>query len=185
MSPEQVKEMADAIENNQQDSPALTIDPKSNKMSVVGDPNNTHPTKGEYKITYEYYPDEVPDEDKPNLKHINEGDIDVYIAEVTYTNRRVKPLYRTKVVTTLLSILGDLDVLNEDGYTAEQLNEESGKIIINHTEEILDLAVLVLDERRERLEHARELVTFLTQLLQNEPNIINETSNFLASLGKN
>ena len=178
------KQLGDAIDNNQKDSPAMTIDPATNKMSVVGNPNNTHPTSGRYVVTYEYYPEEVAEEDKKSLEHVvdKKNGIDKYLLKVTYENRRVKPLYRTQVVTTLLDILGDLNVLTEDGhYTSEQLSD-AGKVFINHTSDLMELARIVLDESPERLEHATELITFLTQLLENEPNIINEVTNFLASL---
>lgn len=184
MQPEQLQEMKNAIEQNQNDSPALSIDPATNKMSVVGNPNNIHPTKGEYKIEYEYQPYEVAEEDKSMFKHIvdESKNIDKYVTTVTYENRRVKPLYRNQVVTILLGILGDVGVLQERGYSAEELTEKSGEVFIKHTEDMLELARIVLDEDRERLEHAPQLITFLTQLLENEPNLVNETSNFLASL---
>lgn len=178
------KQLGDAIDNNQKDSPAMTIDPATNKLSVVGNPNNTHPTSGKYKVTYEYYPEEVAEEDKHNFKHIvdKKNGIDKYLLTVTYENRRVKPLYRTQVVTILLGVLGDLNVLTEDGhYTSEQLSD-AGKVFIDHTSDMMELARIVLDEKPERLEHATELITFMTQLLENEPNIINEVTNFLASL---
>lgn len=180
MTPQAVKEMKDAIDNNQQDSPSLNLDPKNNRMFVVGDPNNTHPTKGEYKITYEYTPDMVNEEDKKNLEYDEERG--VYLATVTYTNKRVKPLYRTKVTTMLLNLMAEIGVLTENGYTSEMITSETGLIFVNQTEQILELASLVLGESKEHLEYATELYSFVTQLMQNEPNILQETQNFLASL---
>lgn len=181
LSAEQVKAMKDAIENNQQDSPTLTIDPQSKTTAVVGDPNNLHPTSGNYTITFEYRPDEVAEADKPFLTYVQETN--KYIVKVDYKNCRVKPLYRTKIVSLLLNIMVDLEVVKNDGtYTAEAITTQAGEILLNHTKEILEIAVLVLGEKKERLEHAQELVSFLTALVDNEPNILNEVGNFLESL---
>ena len=182
MPPQAVEEMKKAIDENQQDSPSLNLDPKSNKMFVVGDPNNTHPTKGEYKITFEYTPDMVNEEDKKNLKY--DEDRGVYLVTVTYTGKRVKPLYRTKVVTLLLNLMTEIGVMSESGYTSKIITEESGLMFVNQTEQILELASLVLGEPKERLEYASELYSFVTQLMQNEPNILQETQGFLESLRK-
>lgn len=180
MTPQAVKEMKEAIDNNQQDSPSLNLDPKDNKMFVVGDPNNTHPTKGDYKITYEYTPDMVNEEDKQKLEYDEQRG--VYLATVTYTGKRVKPLYRTKVTTMLLNLMAEVGVMTEKGYTSEMINEETGLMFVSQTEQILELASLVLGESKEHLEYASELWSFVTQLMQNEPNILQETQNFLASL---
>lgn len=182
LSNEQLAQMAQAIDNNMQDSPAVSIDPKSNNVSVVGDPNNLHPTSGDYTIVYEYLPEEISATDRTMLDY--DPSTKRYTGTLHYKNKRVKPLYRTKVASILLSILTDIGVLTEEGYTSEALQAHVGEVFINHTEDILELASLVLGERKERLEHARELFTFLVQLIENEPNIINETNNFLESMQK-
>lgn len=182
LSNEQLAQMAQAIDNNMQDSPAISIDPKSNNVSVVGDPNNLHPTNGDYTIVYEYMPEEISATDQSMLDYDPERKI--YTGTLHYKNKRVKPLYRTKVSSILLTILTDIGVLTEEGYSAKMLQAHVGDVFINHTEDILELASLVLGERKERLEHARELFIFLVQLIENEPNIINETSNFLESMQK-
>lgn len=182
LSNEQLAQMAQAIDNNMQDSPAISIDPKSNNVSVVGDPNNLHPTNGDYTIKYEYLPEEISATDRSMLDY--DPKTKRYVGTLHYKNKRVKPLYRTKVSSILLSILTDIGVLTEEGYSSSALQAYVGEVFINHTEDILELASLVLGEKKERLEHAQELFTFLTQLIENEPNIINETSNFLESMQK-
>ena len=177
LSNEQLAQMAQAIDNNMQDSPAVSIDPKSNNVSVVGDPTN-----GDYTIVYEYLPEEISATDRSMLDY--DPNTKRYTGTLHYKNKRVKPLYRTKVSSILLTILTDIGVLTEEGYTSSALQAHVGEVFINHTEDILELASLVLGERKERLEHARELFTFLVQLIENEPNIINETNNFLESMQK-
>lgn len=171
--------MKKAIDNNQQDSPSLNLDPKTNKMFVVGDPNNIQPTKGEYKITYEYTPDMVTEEDKKNLKYIEE--FDVYRVEVTYKNCRVKPIYRSKITLMILNIMTEIEAMTEKGYTSENINYETGLIFLNHTDEIIELASMVLGETKEHLAYATELWSFFMQFLVNEPNILQESFNFLQS----
>lgn len=179
MDEQRVQEMARAIENNQQDSPALTIDPASNTMSVVGNPNDTHPTSGKYKITYAYRDGEIPEEDKKSLR--KDPNQDIWYADVEYENRRVRPAYRTRVTSILLSILADIGVITEKGYSPTDMTTEAGMKFLEHTEEVVELACIVLGERRERVEYMNDLVDFFNQLLNNEHNLINEATNFLAS----
>lgn len=179
MDEDKVKAMAEAIENNQQDSPALTTDPASNTMSVVGDANNTHPTTGEYKITYAYRDGEIPDADKADLR--KDPNQDIWYADVTYQNCRVKPIYRTKVTALMLEILADLGIITERGYSVTDFTAEVGMKFLQHIDDVLELAVCVIGEKRERLQYMNDPVDFFNQLLKNEPNLINEATNFLAS----
>lgn len=179
LSQEQVLAMKEAIDNNQQDSPSLNIDAKSGKMFVVGDPNNTHPTKGEYKITYAYTEDMVNEQDKKNLKYDETSGM--YLATVTYEGKRVKPLYRTKVTVLLANLLTEVGILTEKGYSSKMVDENMGMLFVSQTEQILEIASLVLGETKEHLEYAVELWSFIMQLLQNEPNMLQETMNFLVS----
>ena len=103
----------DGIDKNSQPSPSLSIDPDTNKMSVVGDPNETKPTKGNYKLSFLYPADMVSAEDKARMKY--QEDTDEYLAVVNYENCRVKPLYRTKITLLVSRILSDMGVIDKDG----------------------------------------------------------------------
>lgn len=181
LTDKQVETLQNAVENNQQNSPTLSIDPKSERVSVVGDPNNLHPTKGEYKLKFEYDPSEVSEKDKPNLT-FNEK-TGKYIAEITYTNCRLKPAYRTQVLVIFADILVEAGVLSSRGYTVEEVTQATGRVFLNHIPDLITMASLVLGESKERLENApsEELVSFFSQFMENEPNILNEAHNFLAS----
>ena len=47
------------MDENSQPSPQLSIDPDTQKMAVVGDPNQIKPTNGDYTLTFLYSPDEI------------------------------------------------------------------------------------------------------------------------------
>lgn len=175
----QIDALAKAIDNNQQDSPTLALDPDSKKMTVVGNPNNTHPSSGEYKIVFAYRPDEVTEEDKKTLKYDKARDL--YLATVTYTNRRVRPVYRMQVTSLLLNTLADVGIITSRGYASSVVNAASGQIFLNHTTDILTMAEVVLGESKERLEYMDDTVSFVTQLVNNEPNILQEALGFLRS----
>ncbi len=177
-----VDKMAEAlkqgIDNNAQDSPRLNIDPDSQKMAVVGDPNNIKPANKPYRLVFSYPEYAVSEEDKLKMTKVENE----YFAGVEYAPTRVKPLNRTRVVMLLTKILADIDVVNKDGYTSETVNKLSGQLVVNHFHDIAELIKLVLDVPDEQLAYLNGgcLFDFFTTLLDNEPNIISEGTNFLS-----
>lgn len=174
--------MADAlkkgIDNNAKDSPRLNIDPDSQKMAVVGDPNNIKPANKPYTLVFVYPEEAVTEEDKLRMKKVD-GE---YVASVSYPNVRVKPLYRTKVAMTLTGIMTDLGVITKDGYTSDMVNSITARLLTNHLVEIAELVQLVLDVPKEQIPYLNAgcLYEFFTTLLDNEPNILQEGTNFLS-----
>lgn len=167
------------IDNNGKQSPSLSIDPETDKMSVVGDPNDTKPTSGNYKLSFLYPSNMVTPEDKTRMQY--EKDTDEYRATVTYENCRVKPLYRTKITLLVSRILSDMGVIDKDGYTSDYITNAAGEILIDHIEDLAEIARMVLRVPREQFEYMDDqgLAEFFSQLLDNEPNIIKEAVVFL------
>lgn len=167
------------IDNNAQDSPQVSIDPETSKMSVIGDPNNVQPTSGDYALTFLYPADQVPEADKTRM--IYKEETDEYAATVTYQSRRVKPLYRTKVTIIVAKILDDMGVIDDTGYNSALVTETAGLTLINHIEDLADLSRMILGVPREQMDYmdAESLAGFFTQLLDNEPNIVKEAVVFL------
>lgn len=172
---EKIKE---SIENNAQTSPQLSLDPESSKMSVVGDPNEVQPTKGNYKLTFIYNEDELSDADKAKMKKQADG---TYAVTVEYEHRRVKPLYRSKVTLIVGRILSDMGVITADGYNSEMIATKATETLVDHIEDMAEVARMVLGVPREQMEYMSgdELAVFFSQLLDNEPNIIKEAVVFL------
>lgn len=167
-----------AVDNNSQPSPQLSLDPESSKMSVVGDVNDVQPTNGDYNLTFIYAEDEVSDADKQKMKKDAEGN---YSVTVTYTHRRVKPLYRTKVTLLVARIFSDMGVITVDGYNSDMLANKATETLVEHIEDLADIARMVLGIPREQMEYMSgdELAIFFSQLLENEPNILKEAVVFL------
>ena len=177
-----VGKMAEAlkqgIDNNAQDSPRLNIDPDSQKMAVVGDPNNVKPANEPYHLIFCYPESSVSEEDKLRMTKID-GE---YVASVEYKDVRVKPLHRTKVAMIITRILVDLNVITKEGYSSENVNVIAAQLLTDHLEEISELAQLILDVPKEQLPYLNAgcLYDFFTTILANEPNILKEGSNFLS-----
>lgn len=167
-----------AVDNNSQPSPQLSLDSKSSKMSVIGDPNEVQPTKGEYRLKFIYDEDEVSAEDKARMTKQADG---TYSVVVKYENRRVKPLYRTKVTLLVSRILSDMGVITEDGYNSDMLTDRATETLVDHIEDVAEIARMVLSVPREQMEYMSgdELAIFFSQVLNNEPNIIKEAVVFL------
>lgn len=167
-----------SIDNNSQPSPQLSLDPESSKMSVVGDPNDVQPTNGNYRLTFIYNEDEITDEDKAKMKKQDDG---TYTVTVEYTKRRVKPLYRTKVTLIVGRILSDMGVMSADGYNSDMLAVKATETLVDHIEDMAEVARMVLGIPREQMDYMAgdELAVFFSQLLENEPNIIKEAVVFL------
>lgn len=173
--------IADAIDRNSTDSPAMSIDEKANKLSVVGDPNVIKPTKGNYTLTFAYPADEVSEEDKAKMTLNDNGD---YVATVKYEGKRVKPLYRSKIALRLAQIMVAMDVMNADGYSTEHLQNRATLILADHIEEIGEIARMTLGIPAEQMEYMQpeDLASFFVQLMDNEPNILKESVGFLGLL---
>lgn len=168
------------IDNNAQDSPRLNIDPDTQKMAVVGDPNNIKPANKPYELVFVYPADKVSEEDKLRMKY--NKDTDEYIATVAYPNVRVKPLYRTKVALTMTSILAELGVVTKDGYTSDTVNGITAQLLTDHLTDIAELVHFILDVPKEQIAYLNAgcIYEFFTTLLENEPNILAEGTNFLS-----
>ena len=181
------KEMQDAakiikkgMEENSQDSPQLSIDPDTQKMSVVGDPNQIQPTNGDYTLTFLYSPDEVTDIDKQSMKYREETD--EYAAEIKYMGKRVKPLYRQKIDILLADIFEAMGVLDQTGFDTSKVQEQTSVALLDNIDKVAEIAYLVCGIPKDQVDHldALGLGDFLAQLLANEPNILKESVAFLA-----
>jgi hypothetical protein len=172
------KDLKKSIDNNAQDSPRLNIDPDTQKMAVVGDPNNTKPANKPYHLVFCYPESALSEEDKARMVKVDND----YFAGVEYEAVRVKPLHRTKVAMLLTKILVDLKVVTKDGYTSDTVNSISGQLLLEHFDDIAQLAHLILDVPDEQLAYLNGgcLFEFFTTILDNEPNIMQEGSNFLS-----
>lgn len=179
----EAEKMAEAlkrgIDNNAQDSPRLNIDPDSQKMAVVGDPNNVKTQPKPYSLVFCYPEEMLSEEDKVKMQKVD-GE---YFATVSYPNIRVKPLYRTKVAMVVTNILVDLGVITREGYTSEMVNAISARLLTNHLTEIAEVVELVLNVPKEQTPYLNAgcLYEFFVTLLENEPNILQEGTNFLSS----
>ena len=182
MSPDtqdMMEAIKNGIENNATEAPAMSIDPKTQQVSVVGDPNKIDETKGDYKIKFVYSEEDLSEEDKAKMKKNENGE---YEAVMTYTNKRVKPLHRTKVAMVLAKILAASGVLLEDGsYTTDTISRKTEEIFINQVDDLAEIAKIVLDIPESQLGYidAYGLIDFFLQLLANEPNIVKESASFL------
>lgn len=173
--------LADAIDNNASDTPHLSTDPDTLKPSVVGDPNKVENQRGTYSLTFAYPEDQLTAEDKarmrqdPKLKGY-------YLADVTYVDKRIKPLYRGRIVVLLTELTSKLGAIDLSGYTSDFSMENMGKVLLNDTEKLAELARMILGIPQEQIEYMTpySLAHFFVQIFQNEPNIIGESANFLS-----
>lgn len=176
------EEFLNQVGKNKKNSPRLSIDPKTEDLAVVGDPNDipTHP--GDYKITFLYPSEELTEEDKARMVKLDV--LDYYKATMEYKNKRIKPLYRGKIVNLLTQLAVDTKVLRGDGYTNELDAESLGTVLLEHTDKIGQLIHYVLGVPESQIEYMSpyEVINFLNQLLANEPNILVDSSLFLAQL---
>lgn len=174
----------DAIDNNATDNPHATIDPVSGKMAVVGDATQIETKNYKYEIEFEYSEDMLTPEDKAQCREENGR----YYLKLTYSDKRVRPIYRTKVVMILTRVLADAMIIDAEGYSSDYVE---GKMIMSildeHLDDILDIARMVLGVERNQLEFMTmpSLGNFFADFLRNEPNIIEECVNFLLQSRKN
>lgn len=178
---EKIKE---AVDNNATDNPHATIDPTSGKMAVVGDATEIDVPNYAYEVEFEYTPDMLTAEDKKNCKEIDGR----FYLTLTYQNKRVKPIYRTKVVMILTRILADAMIIDAEGYSSDYVEGNMiMKILDVHLEDVLDLAHFVLGVEKSQLEYMTmpSLGIFFGDLIKNEPNIIEECVNFLSQSIRN
>lgn len=170
----------DGIDNNSTDAPAMSLDPKTSQVSVVGDPNKIGTTSGDYSITFSYPADEVSEEDKKKMKLNKEtGE---YEATITYTNMRVRPLYRTTVAMATAEILAQADVILQDGsYTSDTITRDTIRVFLSNIERMANIAKTTLNIPEDQMQYVRpdSLIEFFVQMLDNEPNIIKESAAFL------
>lgn len=175
------KMIQNGMENNSQDSPQLSIDPETQKMAIVGDPNLVKPSNGEYKLTFLYSPDEITEIDKKTMKYRKETN--EYAAEIKYVGKRVKPLHRQKIDLLLADIFEAMGVLDNTGFDPENVEgEKLAMALLDKIDSVAEIAYLVCDLPKNQVAHldAMEMATFLSQLLANEPNILKESVAFLA-----
>lgn len=178
------EKVAAAIDRNDQPSPAISIDDKSSKISVVGDPNEIKATSGDYKLTFAYPAEDLTEEDKAKMVKNEEGD---YLATVEYKGKRVKPLYRSKISLRVARIMVDMNVMNTEGYTTETLTQNATMVLVDHIEDLGEIARMTLGIPAEQMEYMLpdNLADFFSQLLDNEPNIMKEAVGFLGLLLRN
>lgn len=178
---EKIKE---AVDNNATDNPHATIDPTSGKMAVVGDATEIDVPTYAYEVEFEYTPEMLTADDKKSCKEVDGR----YYLTLTYQNKRVKPIYRTKVVMILTRILADAMIIDAEGYSSDYVEGNMiMKILDEHLEDVLDLAHFVLGVEKSQLEYMTmpSLGIFFGDLIKNEPNIIEECVNFLSQSIRN
>ena len=178
---EKIKE---AVDNNATDNPHATIDPTSGKMAVVGDATEIDVPTYAYEVEFEYTQEMLTADDKKSCKEVDGR----YYLTLTYQNKRVKPIYRTKVVMILTRILADAMIIDAEGYSSDYVEGNMiMKILDEHLEDVLDLAHFVLGVEKSQLEYMTmpSLGIFFGDLIKNEPNIIEECVNFLSQSIRN
>lgn len=168
------------MDDNSKSSPQLSIDPDTQKMAVVGDPNQIKPTNGDYTLTFLYSPDEITEIDKENMKYREETD--EYAAEIKYLGKRVKPLYRQKIDLLLADLFEQMGVLDQTGFDSSKVQERSPYVLLDNIDKMAEIAYLVCGIPKDQIDHLDPLglADFLAQLLANEPNILKESVAFLA-----
>ena len=118
-----------------------------------------------------------------DMKNCRKDDDGYYYLKLTYTGKRVRPIYRTKVVMILARILADAMIIDTTGYSSDYIEGNMTlKIIDDHLDDVLDMAVMTLGVPRDQLEFMTmpSLAGFFADLIRNEPNIIEECVNFLS-----
>lgn len=169
------------IDNNGTDAPAMSIDPKTQQVSVVGDPNKIKASDGIYKLDFYYPAEELNDDDKNKMKQ-NPDNPEEYIATVSYVGKRVKPLFRTTVSMDIADMLTKMDVLtNDGGYSTDGLGRRAARVFLANIDVIARVAKNVLDIPEEQVQYLspESLVEFFVQLMDNEPNLVKEAAGFL------
>lgn len=167
-----------AIDNNATNNPHVAVDPDTGKMAVVGDATEIETPTYKYEIEFEYTAEMLSPEDMQACK---ERDGKYYLT-LTYENKRVKPLYRTKIVLILTRVLADALVIDAEGYSSDYIEKAALlKVLDDHLDDVLDMAVMVLGVPKEQLEYMTlpSLADFFANLIKNEPNIIQECVRFL------
>lgn len=167
-----------AIDNNATDNPHPSVDLDTGKMAVVGDATEIEVPNYKYEIEFEYTKDMLTPED---MKACKEED-GRYFLTLTYENRRVKPIYRTKVVLILTRVLADALIVDTEGYSSDFVEQNViMKVLDEHLDDILELARMTLGVDKVQLEYMTlpSAANFFASLLKNEPNIIEECVRFL------
>ena len=167
-----------AIDNNATDNPHPSVDLDTGKMAVVGDATEIEVPNYKYEIEFEYTKDMLTPED---MKACKEED-GRYFLTLTYENRRVKPIYRTKVVLILTRVLADALIVDTEGYSSDFVEQNViMKVLDEHLDDILELARMTLGVDKAQLEYMTlpSAANFFASLLKNEPNIIEECVRFL------
>lgn len=173
--------LAEAIENNASDAPHLSTDPDTQKPSVVGDPNKIgNERRGTYTITFAYPADQLTNEDKQRMR-LDEK-TGYYLADMTYVDKRIKPLYRGRIVVLLTELTAKMGAIDLEGYTSDFSTTSMGRVLLNDTDKLAELAKMILGIPDEQIEYMMpySLANFFVQIFQNEPNIIGESANFLS-----
>lgn len=169
------------IDKNSTDAPQMSIDPKTQAVSVVGDPNKIKNEAQPYKLVFAYPEDEITEEDKVKMTKSDIADNE-YEATITYEGKRVRPINRTKIAMYVGQIFNDMGLFSEDGsYDSDTMTRQSAKVFLNHIEDLAEMAKMVLDVPESQIKYIRDdcLIDFFVTMLQNEPNVIKEAASFL------
>ena len=178
------EKIKNAVDNNATNNPHATVDPTTGKMAVVGDATELEVPTYQYEIEYEYTPEMLTAEEQRQCKEIDGR----YYLTLTYSDKRVRPIYRTKVVMILTRVLADALIIDAEGYSSDYVEGNMiMKILDEHLDDILELARMVLGVEKSQLEYMTmpSLGNFFAGLINNEPNIIEECVNFLSRSLKN
>ena len=176
--------LQDGVNANNTNSPQLSIDPASDRVAIIGDPNEIKPTDGTYKLSFRFQEDEVSESDK--AKMVKDETTGEYCYSVTYEHKRVKPLYREKITLIVIDLFEKLGVISENGYSIENLKPNPGSVLVDNIEEIATIAQLTCGIPKDQIENLDPtgLAEFISQFLVNEPNILKEAVVFLVQQSK-
>lgn len=180
-------EATQAVENNNQETPHLSISDDGSKLQVIGDANAVNTTKGDYELTFTYPEEEVAEADRPRMKYDEKEK--TYSLKMRFERRRIKPLYASRAAMYAAQITRDmLNLYNQLGTEPAQTSRTQSadifmRVFMNDFEYFVELAHIVLGVSKEQLEYVDsvQMINFFTQLMVNEPNLINEGMAFLQS----
>lgn len=172
--------LSEAIENNADDTPHLSIDPESGQMAAIGDPNKIAPRPADYTLVFSYRKDEILESEISKYKF--DEKTRTYLETITFKDRRISPFKTARIEARLTKILADIGVVLRDGYDSNVDVSRLGNALIDNTDAFIQLICDVVEIPEEQVKHLMplEMLSFLNQLLENEPNIIGECSNFLS-----
>ena len=145
---------------------------QDDKLSVIGDANETQVNKHDYKIKFIIPADYIDDKDEDEVK------------EVEYKNVRITPRQRASVVTAMCRLLPYFRNVKEDGTVEDYQPEEVVALMSRFDDPMLDtlynLVATVLRIDKELIEFMDYLsvIEATAQIILDYPDMVNEAEAF-------